>query len=1055
MTSHGHSVSHSPAACDGHGLFNNYIRAFYPYGPSSSSTIGYNGSLTIATIKRGDLILVHSVHASKWADGTVLLTGERGWLPTNYCEAYSHDYLASLLDITTQIWDLSDAKDSDALAVFARQDFSRGVIAGVRYLLVESGCLHSQSQLVLQHTAIRRKRKSLLADLSSLNQFARQLQRMAGEPVSMKEAHTLLDVFTARAFRVVSKAVSFMDVWTSETSPSSPCSPISVEMANTVAAVTSVTQSEQVQTANEGKDIVRPGMDPLPTALQSCRGLMTHRMSRRGVNYHESKTMASEELAKVHEEFVRHIGTFIGHHLRSPPSAELAAMTDCLIVSNQRMLGIMREVARRSPSTADSINQLHEQLQARLQDVLNATQKVRDTDTANLHSQNDRLTLATHLIRVASDCVDKARPTIEQMGDFELCCDLTGRLNQAIGESNTAPESTRHNAPTPKRGVRSLSLCQSEPLSPAVTTQSPTQSPTQSLALTEGSLSPFPQPEPIRQYAIATDPSDYDSGLSTPLAPFCPGLLGYFTHPSMNSRQASGGTADRRRPITTESTGRLSTISHQSDISTRATTPDAFPEPSPMEGMRMGSITSTSQASTTTLEGINEAGTDLLCKTFANELILNKEGNVIGGSLPALVERLTLHDASPDGQFISAFFMTFRMFADPRQLAQALIDRFDYAGDSKAVGAPVRLRVYNVIKSWLADHDALGDIRYFALQKLTPHLPSAGERLMGLVRKLTSYPFVSNVGKCCPSTVEEKDQITPEPELTKSQLNLLRTDMEGGATCSVLDASPLELARQITLMASKIYNSIQADELLSLSWNKKECEQVANVREMCSFSTSLANMVGDSILSPDDAKKRALVINQWARVATHCLELHNYDSVMSIVCTINLTTIQRLKRTWDCVSRKTKSYMEVLNKVTDCSSNHKWLRSQLEDPTAPCIPFLGIYLTDLTFLHEGYPKTRDLGDQKVINFAKYMRMASVVSQLQRVQVDYKLQTVPEIQSWVEKQLRRMRECREDADTSFYRRSLMLEPKQDDPRRPSVAVNEEVRDGHECLEGKND
>ena len=46
----------------------------------------------------------------------------------------------------------------------------------------------------------------------------------------------------------------------------------------------------------------------------------------------------------------------------------------------------------------------------------------------------------------------------------------------------------------------------------------------------------------------------------------------------------------------------------------------------------------------------------LLHKTYANELIFNKDGQVSGGSLHALVEQLTLHDNAPDPKFLSAFF---------------------------------------------------------------------------------------------------------------------------------------------------------------------------------------------------------------------------------------------------------------------------------------------------------------------------------------------------------------------------------------------------------------
>lgn len=65
-------------------VFHSYLRAFYPFhlaGSASPSTV-------TLPLNQGDMNLVHSIPTDGWADGTLLNTGERGWIPTNYCEAY-------------------------------------------------------------------------------------------------------------------------------------------------------------------------------------------------------------------------------------------------------------------------------------------------------------------------------------------------------------------------------------------------------------------------------------------------------------------------------------------------------------------------------------------------------------------------------------------------------------------------------------------------------------------------------------------------------------------------------------------------------------------------------------------------------------------------------------------------------------------------------------------------------------------------------------------------------------------------------------------------------
>lgn len=118
-------------------VFHNYLRAFYHFHPTStvSSSAADESSITVP-INQGDVILVHSVHPNGWADGTILASGERGWLPTNYCEAYDHPSIRNLLNALTQLFDhVRDAENGD-MVVFTKQDYVRGMIAGVRYFLV-------------------------------------------------------------------------------------------------------------------------------------------------------------------------------------------------------------------------------------------------------------------------------------------------------------------------------------------------------------------------------------------------------------------------------------------------------------------------------------------------------------------------------------------------------------------------------------------------------------------------------------------------------------------------------------------------------------------------------------------------------------------------------------------------------------------------------------------------------------------------------------------------------------------------------------------------------
>lgn len=128
--------------------FHTYLRAYYSFHPTCDET----SSTVTLPLNHGDIILVHSVHTSGWADGTLLASGARGWLPTNYCEAYNNEPARVLLKALTKFWDLAKGSSSHGLEALVNQDYVRGLVAGVRCLLVStliSNCVEVSSRTVL------------------------------------------------------------------------------------------------------------------------------------------------------------------------------------------------------------------------------------------------------------------------------------------------------------------------------------------------------------------------------------------------------------------------------------------------------------------------------------------------------------------------------------------------------------------------------------------------------------------------------------------------------------------------------------------------------------------------------------------------------------------------------------------------------------------------------------------------------------------------------------------------------------------------------------------
>jgi len=992
--------------------------------------------------------------------------------------------------------------------------------------------LTRDSSLIVAHVGLRRMRKGLLGDLSSLVKTAKKLQEVLRTNDSPVPVYGYLDELVLKAFKLVMRAVRFLDIWAQDavslsfdmidassarplTPPSDSADPSLQPLASSNQnlagdaeandAVTSVTQaSASVTHELPDSEAVQPNRnlarlsvafsipsdsDALQSPLfaqpqgQGKRLSVTHRLSYTGKAQGPRKqNLASERLNATHDSFLGFIGSFIGLHLQSRSAEELTLTTKESVSACQKLLAVIDEVWERDSRRSEQLEHARGTMYTRLTELVHATRDMFSGSDAGMPSQmvasdpgKQVVTAATNCVRAAGDCVAKARAVIERIGDFEfeveedtLSKSIFNELSQAQLQQVSEPQASSHpetsaetNKPLPAPPIDDPKL-----LSPLLILES---KPLPEVPISPLTANPSTNLQP-NQHSISDSPSapSYRSSMSS-LAPLQsqqppshlhqPSPTDYSQSPASATQRffSKSGRADSVNASVADSSStyrgstRGETASIVSQTSTRATTPEHSPAKNNSVQTFVSSFGSSSELRSVASEDVAAVEEHLLETTYAHELVYNKDGQISGGSLPALVEQLTTHDSTPDTAFATAFYLTFRLFTTPVDLAQCLINRFDNVGDGQSFGHPVRLRVYNVFKGWLESHwvgdtdsAALGIILSFATGKLRTAIPAAGKRLAELTSKVTEVRaaalvprLTSSLGKAAiaNSVFTIADANIPSPVITRSQSNALKAWKEGRTQCSILDFDPLELARQFTIIESKLYCSIQPEELLALEWTKKVGSKAVNVKAMSTLSNDLANLVADTILQLEDAKKRATVIKQWIKIAAKCLELNNYDSLMAIICSLNSSMVLRLKRTWDLVSARSKARLDELKTITDVGRNYAVLRQRLQNHVAPCIPFVGIYLTDLTFVDVGNGTTRQLPGESgqdsvsVINFDKHMKTAKIIGQLQSFQVPYRLAVVPEMQDWMDSQILRMRSSDQANVQSYYRRSLFLEPRE--------------------------
>ncbi|KAK7733294.1 Ras guanine nucleotide exchange factor bud5 [Cytospora paraplurivora] len=1071
-------------------IFHSFLRAFYPFHPDYAMT----GSAVTLPLDEGDVVLVHSIHTNGWADGTLLVSGARGWLPTNYCYAYDPDEARNLLKALLNFWDLCRSTSINDKEIFGNQEFMKGIIAGVRYLL--------------RHEGLRRGRKSLLSELSLLVKTAKRLQEQQRLSSPTDEVNNTVDEMILRAFKIVNKGVRLLDILEEDrqsrapavtlmptvleenhvpsTPPADQTSFSDRSTSKSAAAGCRVADgesisdtSEETRTAhltNNRSSIERSAgassrlSQHSPKAVNFSRlsSSIAHRVSLAGPSpLSRPHNLVSERLSTSHDTFLSHLGSFIGRlHLHSQSRPHLALAIKQSATSGGELLVVVDVVCGHSSLTKEILEQPRAAMYDRILDLVHAASDIllynSGLEMADiiLPQDNSRLlSAATGCVRATGECVAKTKWVIERVGDFELefengsigidldlgALDAIEQERERAASVASIPDAQASNSTTISKPLPKDKPLPDIPQGTSVSTTVSHPPRRDSLLFSDGNTSdsatsvasrtnlpPLPRISTTHLPAEDYSPSDTSVGLE------------------------NEGRSYRRESLvaTSSATGssylnRDSETSLLSQTSTRATTPDSNLAPK-----LHGSISELSSTSNNGDE-VDEVESKIMEKTYAHELMFNKEGQVVGGSLPALVERLTTHEATPDATFVSTFFLTFRLFCTPLKLAEALIYRFDYVGDSPRMANPVRLRVYNVLKQWLesqwrdeTDDEALSLIRPFAEIKLASSLPSASTRLLDLIQRVTttSSPLVPRLSNGNTSALPYVAAETPlpAPTLNKSQAHSLSSWKAGGNCPAILDFDPLEIARQLTLKQMRVFCSIMPEELLGSEWMKRGGAGSPNVKAMTALSTDLSNLVAETILHYNEAKKRAAVIKQWIKIGYQCLELHNYDALMAIICSLNSSTITRLRKTWDIVSPKRREMLKTLQAVVDPAQNHKALRAQLATHVPPCLPFQGMFLTDLTFVDIGNPATKQLQgtdgkDMTVVNFDKHSRTAKIIGELQRFQMPYRLTELPDMQEWIQAELHRVRESdpKKNIQVSYYRKSLLLEPREGQSVRSPV------------------
>ncbi|CAL8088889.1 unnamed protein product [Calicophoron daubneyi] len=243
-----------------------------------------------------------------------------------------------------------------------------------------------------------------------------------------------------------------------------------------------------------------------------------------------------------------------------------------------------------------------------------------------------------------------------------------------------------------------------------------------------------------------------------------------------------------------------------------------------------------------------------------------------------------------------------------------------------------------------------------------------------------------------------------------------------------LKINPELLAQQMTLIELRLFQAIQPEELLSLKWNGKEKQKYApNIVASTRWFNQIIFWVQKDVLNEEQQPRRTEVLAHFVRVAKKLVDMNNFCSAMAIISGLQVQSIYRLNASWAGLSSRDRTTFRKLADLFTQEQNYVNLRAAFDNARLPCIPYLGLYLSDLTYIDVAASASAHNPNGSWGKQGRQDRMNAVLRTIASFQQsEYPYTRNEKIASYLESQ-RYIEELQRFIEDSNYKLSLRLEP----------------------------
>uniref|UniRef100_A0A8C8ZW89 CRK SH3-binding GNRP n=1 Tax=Prolemur simus TaxID=1328070 RepID=A0A8C8ZW89_PROSS len=345
-------------------------------------------------------------------------------------------------------------------------------------------------------------------------------------------------------------------------------------------------------------------------------------------------------------------------------------------------------------------------------------------------------------------------------------------------------------------------------------------------------------------------------------------------------------------------------------------------------------------------------------------LTLKQEGDdgpdVRGGSGDILLVHATETDRKDLVLYCEAFLTTYRTFISPEELIKKLQYRYPFPKFSPFADTFKKRVSKNTFFVLVRVVDEL------CLVELTEEILKL---LMELVFRLVCNGELSLARVLRKNILDKMDQ--------KKLLRCANSDQPLAARGvaarpgTLHDFHSHEIAEQLTLLDAELFYKIEIPEVLL--WAKEQNEEKSpNLTQFTEHFNNMSYWVRSIIMLQEKAQDRERLLLKFIKIMKHLRKLNNFNSYLAILSALDSAPIRRLE--WQ---KQTSEGLAEYCTLIDSSSSFRAYRAALSEVEPPCIPYLGLILQDLTFVHLGNP---DYIDGKV-NFSKRWQQFNILDSM--------------------------------------------------------------------------